>query len=427
MIRQRSEKLFSQSQECIPGGVNSPVRSFRGMKISPPFIKSANGCHIVDEDNNSYIDYVLSWGPMILGHGDSDVKNAIKNQLELGTSFGAPTELELQLANEILSVYDSMDMIRMVSSGTEATMSAIRLARGYTGKEKIIKFNGCYHGHGDCLLVEAGSGALTHGEPNSPGVLPDIVKHTLVAEYNEIASVEALFKSNPGNIAAIIIEPIPGNMGLLLPQDDFLKKLRTLCDQNDSVLIFDEVMSGFRASYDGAEKLFGVVPDLVTLGKVIGGGLPVGAYGGSAKIMKQISPTGPVYQAGTLSGNPLAMTAGLTTLQKIKKLQPYQDLSHSVGEMSKEIDKANKKFGKNYRFNHIGSMFTLFFNENDVSKKSHVDKCDFDMFAEYFTFAMNRGIYIAPSQYEAGFVSVCHSSADLEKTAKCYYDFLQQL
>ncbi|PCJ20324.1 MAG: glutamate-1-semialdehyde-2,1-aminomutase [Candidatus Cloacimonadota bacterium] len=427
MNLQRSKELFDKSQKCIPGGVNSPVRSFKGMEISPPFIKSAEGCYIIDEDNNTYIDYVLSWGPMILGHGDKDVKDAIGKQLNLGTSFGAPTLLELQLAQEILDIYESMDMIRMVCSGTEATMSAIRLARGYSKKEKIIKFNGCYHGHGDCLLVEAGSGALTHGEPNSPGVLADIAKHTLVAEYNDISSVEALFKENPDNIAGIIVEPIPGNMGVLLPQNDFLKNLRSLCDKYNSLLIFDEVMSGFRASFNGAEKLFGVEPDLITLGKVIGGGLPVGAYGGKRDIMKEISPIGPVYQAGTLSGNPLAMTAGLTTLNKLKSLNPYQDLSNSVKEMAKDIKKTNSKFGKNYCFNHIGSMFTLFFYEGEVTKKSDVDKCDFTLFSKYFTFMMERGIYIAPSQYEAGFVSVCHTSQDLEKTAKSYYDFLQQV
>ena len=424
MENSRSTQLFQQALRSIPGGVNSPVRAFRSVGSDPLFIKKASGPNIFDEDGNSFIDYVGSWGPMILGHCHPTVVAAIKAAAESGASFGAPTELEITLAEMVIEAVPSIEMVRMVSSGTEATMSAIRLARGYTGRDDILKFSGCYHGHSDALLVKAGSGAATFGVPDSPGVPADFAKHPLTATYNDLGSVRELVAANKGSIACIIVEPVAGNMGTVPPNEGFLEGLREICTQEGIVLIFDEVMSGFRVAYGGAQEVYGVTPDLTTLGKIIGGGLPVGAFGGKKEIMGLLSPAGGVYQAGTLSGNPLAMTAGIETLKLLKQPGFYQKLEEKSAFVAEGIAKAAKDAGFPIYSTRVGSMFCAFFSKDPVYDWNSAAKCDTKAFANYFQAMLQEGIYLAPSQFETAFVSISHSQEDLEKTiaaaAKCF-------
>jgi len=413
-----SMRFFQDAQKYIPGGVNSPVRAFKSVGCDPLFIKKAFGCKIYDVDDNEFIDYVGSWGPMILGHCHPAVAAAVKNAVDNGSSFGAPTELEVILAEMVVAAVPSIEMVRMVSSGTEATMSAIRLARGYTGRDKILKFSGCYHGHADSLLVKAGSGAATFGVPDSPGVPADFAKHTLTAEYNSMASVKALIAENRGDIACVIVEPIAGNMGTVPPAEGFLEGLRALCTEEGIVLIFDEVMTGFRVAYGGAQKLYAVTPDMTTLGKIIGGGLPVGAFGGRKEIMQLLSPAGGVYQAGTLSGNPLAMTAGIETLKLLKRDGFYRELDEKSAHLSAGIAKAAKDAGYPIYSTRVGSMFCTFFSKGEVYDWTTAAACDTGAFARYFRVMLEEGIYLAPSQFETGFVSIAHSDADIERTIK---------
>ena len=411
-----SAKLFKEAQKSIPGGVNSPVRAFKSVGTDPLFIKKASGCKIQDADNNQFIDYVGSWGPMILGHCHPQVASAVKAAVDNGCSFGAPTELEITLAEMVIKAVPSIEMVRMVSSGTEATMSAIRLARGYTGRDKILKFSGCYHGHSDSLLVKAGSGAATFGVPDSPGVPQDFARHTLTAEYNSLNSVKSLVADNKGEVACIIVEPVAGNMGTVPPREGFLEGLRSICTEEGIVLIFDEVMSGFRVAYGGAQELYGVTPDMTTLGKIIGGGLPVGAFGGKKEIMTLLSPSGGVYQAGTLSGNPLAMTAGIETLKLLQKEGFYSDLEKKSAYIATGIAKAAEKAGFPLYSTRVGSMFCAFFSKEPVYDWTTAAKCDTKAFANYFRLMLQEGIYLAPSQYETAFVSIAHETEDLDRT-----------
>lgn len=424
MNHDRSSALFQLAKAIIPGGVNSPVRAFKSVGADPLFIKKASGCQIVDEDGNSYIDYVGSWGPMIVGHTHPQVVEAVKKAMDNGASFGAPTELEITLAQMVIDAVPSIEMVRMVSSGTEATMSAIRLARGYTGRDKILKFSGCYHGHADSLLVKAGSGAATFGVPDSPGVPVDFAKHTLTAEYNSLESVKILVAENRGAIACIIVEPVAGNMGTVPPREGFLEGLRELCTNEGIILIFDEVMSGFRVAYGGAQELYGITPDMTTLGKIIGGGLPVGAFGGKREIMEKLSPSGGVYQAGTLSGNPLAMTAGIETLNLLKQPGFYVQLEEKSRQVAEGIALAAKSAGYPLYSTRVGSMFCAFFTKGEVHDWTTAAACDTKAFANYFLAMLNEGIYLAPSQFETGFVSAAHSAADIDTTiaaaAKCF-------
>lgn len=420
----RSTKLFQQALKSIPGGVNSPVRAFRSVGSDPLFIKKAAGPRIYDEDGNSFIDYVGSWGPMIVGHCHPKVVEAVKATAESGCSFGAPTELEITLAEMVIAAVPSIEMVRMVSSGTEATMSAIRLARGYTGRDDILKFSGCYHGHSDALLVKAGSGAATFGVPDSPGVPADFARHTLTARYNDLDSVRELVAANKGTIACIIVEPIAGNMGTVPPREGFLEGLRTICTEEGIVLIFDEVMSGFRVAYGGAQEVYGVTPDMTTLGKIIGGGLPVGAFGGKKEIMSLLSPAGGVYQAGTLSGNPLAMTAGIETLKLLQEEGFYQRLEQKSVFVAEGIAKAAKDAGFPLYSTRVGSMFCAFFSKVPVYDWDSAAGCDTKSFANYFRAMLGEGIYLAPSQFETAFVSASHTEKELEATiaaaAKCF-------
>ncbi|AAR33670.1 glutamate-1-semialdehyde 2,1-aminomutase [Geobacter sulfurreducens] len=416
MLTARSKDLFTQAQEFIPGGVNSPVRAFKSVGADPLFIKKAFGCTITDADNNSYIDYVGSWGPMILGHCHPQVVEAVKRAVESGSSFGAPTELEITLARMVIDAVPSIEMVRMVSSGTEATMSAIRLARGYTGRDKIIKFSGCYHGHADALLVKAGSGAATFGVPDSPGVPVDVAKNTLTAQFNDLDSVSKLIDENKNEIACIIVEPIAGNMGTVPPGEGFLEGLRSICDSEGIVLIFDEVMTGFRVAYGGAQELYGVTPDMTTLGKIIGGGLPVGAFGGKKDIMKLLSPSGGVYQAGTLSGNPLAMTAGIETLKLLQADGFYEQLEQTSRRLAEGITEAAKSAGYPIYPTRVGSMFCTFFTSNEVKDWPTATTCDTKAFAAFFRMMLEKGIYLAPSQFETAFVSIAHTEVEIEKT-----------
>lgn len=416
MQHSNSDRLFQQANLLIPGGVNSPVRAFKSVGTTPCFIKSACGSTITDEDNNRYIDYVGSWGPMILGHCHPEVVQSVKNCLDNGSSFGAPTELEITLAQMVIEAVPSIEMVRMVSSGTEATMSAIRLARGYTGRDKILKFSGCYHGHADSLLVKAGSGAATFGVPDSSGVPADFAKHTLTAEYNSLESVKRLIGENRDQISCIILEPVAGNMGTVPPLDGFLEGLREICTNEGIILIFDEVMSGFRVAYGGAQELYGVTPDMTTLGKIIGGGLPVGAFGGKREIMEKLSPVGGVYQAGTLSGNPLAMTAGIETLRLLKQPGFYQQLEQKSAALADGIAKAAKEAGYPIYSTRVGSMFCAFFTKNKVTDWTTASTCDTKVFATYFRAMLDEGIYLAPSQFETAFVSQAHSYDDIEAT-----------
>jgi glutamate-1-semialdehyde 2,1-aminomutase len=411
-----SKQLFERAKKIIPGGVNSPVRAFRGVGGTPLFMTHAEGANIFDADGNKYIDYVGSWGPFILGHQHPAVKEAIIRQAGRATSFGAPTELEIELAELVSSLMPNIEMIRMVNSGTEATMSAIRLARAYTGRDKIIKFEGCYHGHGDSFLIKAGSGALTLGAPDSPGVTEGVAKDTLNARYNDIDSVKALVAANDKQVACIIVEPIGGNMGVVPPVDNFLGKLRELCTKAGILLIFDEVMTGFRVALGGAQAVYNVVPDLTTLGKIIGGGLPVGAYGGKREIMSMVSPSGPVYQAGTLSGNPLAMSAGLATLKILRDENPYPALEKKSAYLADSFAKNIADFSIKATQTRVGSMMCMFFTDKNVVDYDSAVSSDKEKYGKYFHSMLSQGVYLAPSQFEAMFVSVAHSDADVEQT-----------
>ncbi|MEN8179175.1 MAG: glutamate-1-semialdehyde 2,1-aminomutase [Pseudomonadota bacterium] len=413
----RSHDLFTHAQQHIPGGVNSPVRAFRGVGGDPVFIDSASGAYIFDPDGNRYIDYVGSWGPMILGHAHPEVIEAVSSVIHKGLSFGAPTELESQMADKVCELVPSMDLVRMVSSGTEATMSAIRLARGFTGRDKIVKFEGCYHGHSDSLLVKAGSGMLTLGEPSSPGVPASLAEHTITLNYNDSEQVKETFSQIGGQIACIIVEPVAGNMNCIPPLPGFLQTLREVCDRSGTVLIFDEVMTGFRVALGGVQGLYGVKPDLTTLGKVIGGGMPVGAFGGKREIMRKISPLGPVYQAGTLSGNPVAMTAGLKTLELISAPGFFDNLSAKVETLVTGILEKASAAGIPMAKNHVGGMFGLFFTEAyKVSDFAGATACNQERFKQFFHAMLQRRVYLAPSSYEAGFVSAAHTDEDIQAT-----------
>lgn len=418
MNTSNSHSLFLRAQRSISGGVNSPVRAFRSVGTDPLFLTRGNGAYVWDADGNKYIDYVGSWGPIILGHSHPKVVEAIQKQAKYATSFGAPTELEIELAELVKSLMPSIELLRMTSSGTEATMSAIRLARGYTGKDKIIKFEGCYHGHGDSFLIKAGSGALTLGAPDSPGVTIGTAKDTLNATYNNLPSVEALIAANRGEIAAIIVEPVAGNMGVAPPREGFLPGLRAICDREKIILIFDEVMTGFRVSLGGAQELYGVKPDLTTLGKIIGGGLPVGAFGGKHNIMEMLSPLGPVYQAGTLSGNPLAMAAGLATLRILKEENPYPELERKSAFLEKGFAENIRRANVKATQTRVGSMLCLFFTDREVIDYESATTSDTNGFAKYFRTMLESGIYLAPSQFEAMFVSTGHSDEDLGRTVE---------
>lgn len=419
MKRDKSIQLFEESVKLIPGGVNSPVRAFRNTGITPVFINRGMGCKIYDVDGNAYVDYIGSWGPLILGHCAPEINEAIIEAISNGTSFGAPTEQELTIAKLVTEAYPSVDMVRMVNSGTEATMSVLRLARAYTDRKKIIKFNGCYHGHSDSLLVKAGSGALTFGVPNSPGVTPENSAATLTAEFNDLASVEKLFllPENKGQIAAVIIEPVAGNMGVVAAEKAFIQGLRELTAREGALLIFDEVMSGFRVAYGGAAELLGVKPDLACFGKIIGGGLPVGAYGGRREIMAMISPSGPVYQAGTLSGNPAAMGAGIAALTTLRDTPSiYSKLEILGARLENGMKDAANKLGIPLQVNRVGSMLTAFFTDKTVIGFETACSSDTERYNKFFTELIEEGIYIAPSQYEAMFISRSHTEADIDFT-----------
>ncbi len=413
----RSQELFADAQKHIPGGVNSPVRAFRGVGGDPIFVHCAAGPYLYDPDGKRYIDYVGSWGPMILGHAHHEVIEAVASVIDKGLSFGAPTELETQMADKVCELVPSMQMVRMVSSGTEATMSAIRLARGHTGRDKIVKFEGCYHGHSDSLLVKAGSGMLTLGEPSSPGVPASLAEHTLTLNYNDSGQVRELFEKMGEQIAAIIVEPVAGNMNCIPPVPGFLETLREVCDQYGAVLIFDEVMTGFRVALGGAQAHYGITPDLTTLGKVIGGGMPVGAFGGKLEIMQKIAPLGPIYQAGTLSGNPVAMSAGLQTLELISAPGFYDALSTKVETLVDGIMQAARRNNIPLTENHVGGMFGLFFtDQSQVNDFAGATGCDQERFKAFFHAMLERGIYLAPSAFEAGFVSASHEESDIQAT-----------
>ncbi len=411
-----SKKLFKEASEFIPGGVNSPVRAFKAVGGDPVFIASAKGAYIYDVDGNSYIELINSWGPMILGHANELVESALQNAVKNSTSFGAPSEIEVKMARLITEMVPSVQKVRMVNSGTEATMSAIRLARGFTGRDKIIKFEGCYHGHGDSFLIAAGSGAITMGTPDSPGVTEGTARDTLTAHFNDLDSVEKLVDKNKDQIAAIIVEPVAGNMGCILPDDGFLEGLRKICDDHQILLIFDEVMTGFRLSAGGAQELYQVMPDLTTLGKIIGGGLPVGAYGGKREIMEFVSPAGPVYQAGTLSGNPMAMHAGYTILRYLQKTPSiYEALNAKTKAICTGIEDNLKACSLDYTINQLGSMFTLFFNGDQVHNFEDAKRSDLKAFGQYFNLMLEQGIYLAPSQFEALFVSNAIVQKDIDR------------
>lgn len=414
----QSEQLFAQAQKHIPGGVNSPVRAFKGVGGTPIFFDHAKGAYVHDADGNQYIDYVGSWGPMILGHSAPVIIEAVQAQMVNGLSFGAPTGIETTMASEVCKLIPSMDMVRMVNSGTEATMSAIRLARGFTGRDKLVKFEGCYHGHADSLLVKAGSGMLTLGVPTSPGVPAAVAENTVTLNYNDLDSVKECFAQIGDQVACVIIEPVAGNMNCIPPSKSFLLGLRELCDVHGIVLIFDEVMSGFRVSLGGAQQWYGVTPDMTCLGKVIGGGLPVGAFGGKREIMEYLAPLGPVYQAGTLSGNPLAMAAGLAMLKAIQQPGFYPQLEARVRQMLDGFQAAADKRGVPFSSNSAGSMFGLFFTELDevTCFKDVAEQCDGERFNQFFHGMLQQGVYLAPSSFEAGFMSIAHSEQDIEAT-----------
>lgn len=413
----KSADLFAKAQQKIPGGVNSPVRAFAGVGGTPLFIERADGAYIFDADGNAYIDYVGSWGPMILGHNHAAIRDAVIKAAQQGLSFGAPTAMEITMAELVSELVPSMEMIRMVSSGTEATMSAIRLARGFTGRDKILKFEGCYHGHADCLLVKAGSGALTLGQPSSPGVPADFAKHTLTATYNDLDSVREAFMAHPDQIACIIVEPVAGNMNCILPVPGFLEGLRTICDEFGALLILDEVMTGFRVAQGGAQAYYNVKPDITTLGKIIGGGMPVGAFGGRRDVMEFIAPTGPVYQAGTLSGNPVAMAAGHACLSVLIEPGNEKRLAHTTKRLADGFKALADKHGIPLAVNQVGAMFGFFFIDQDtVTCYEDVTKCDIERFKRFFNLMLNKGIYLAPSAYEACFTSLAHNDKEIDAT-----------
>jgi glutamate-1-semialdehyde 2,1-aminomutase len=426
--RQRgSEELFARAVELMPGGVNSPVRAFRGVGGTPRFIASAAGATMTDVDGRTYIDYVGSWGPMILGHAAPEVIEALREALGRGTSYGAPTELECEMAEEIIDAVPSVEMVRMVNSGTEATMSALRLARGATGRNKIVKFEGCYHGHGDSLLVKAGSGVATLGLPDSPGVTASVAANTLTVPYNDAASLEEVFKEHGADIAAVIVEPVVGNMGCVPPREGYLQALRDITERHGALLIFDEVMTGFRLARGGAQELYGVTPDLTTLGKIIGGGLPVGAYGGRRDIMEQVAPAGPVYQAGTLSGNPLAMTAGLAVLRRLRDRSVYDRLEEAGRRLTEAVSEAAREAGVETVTNRVGSMFTTFFNDSEVYDWPTAAASDRGRYGRFFHAMLGEGVYLAPSQFEAAFISVAHTDELLDRTVEAARTALRSL
>jgi len=416
MNRSRSQRLFEAAQQLMPGGVSSPVRAFRAVGGEPLFILRAQGPKIYDVDGNEFIDYVCSWGPLILGHAHPNIAEALKRALACGTSYGAPTELEIQLAQLIKAAMPSIEMVRFVNSGTEATMSALRLARAYTGRDKIIKFEGCYHGHADFLLVKAGSGVATLGLPDSLGVPSAAIQDTLIAPYNNLSAAEALFKRFSGEIAAVIAEPIAGNMGVVPPKPGFLQGLRELTRQHEALLIFDEVITGFRVAYGGAQQLYGIKPDLTCLGKIIGGGLPVGAYGGRKEIMQLIAPLGPVYQAGTLSGNPLAMTAGIETLKLLQRPDVYAKLETLAAQLAQGLIEAAERAKVAIRLNRVGSMLTPFFTAQEVYNYASAKAADANAYARFFWGMLEGGVYLPPSQFEAWFVSLAHTSEEIQRT-----------
>ncbi len=414
-----SEELYSRAIKLIPGGVNSPVRAFRSVGLKPRFIKSGKGARIVDEDGNTYIDYVCSWGPLILGHAHPEVLEALASTMREGTSFGAPTRREVEMAQLIAELVPSIEMVRLVSSGTEATMSAIRLARGYTSREKIIKFSGCYHGHSDALLAKAGSGLATFAIPDSLGVPKALVEQTIVVPYNDLESAKKCFELLPNDIAAVIVEPVAGNMGVVAPETGFLEGLRKLCSGYGSLLIFDEVISGFRVALGGAQELYGVYPDLTCLGKIIGGGLPVGAFGGPRDIMEFLAPVGGVYQAGTLSGNPLAVAAGLTTLRILKRDNPYPVLEQRSERLAKGLGRIFSEKGEKHIINRVGSLLSIFFGIDSVSNYEEALNADKSKFNTFFAKMLDQGIYPAPSAFEAWFLSVAHTDSDIDYTLEC--------
>lgn len=427
MKRAQSESLFQEAQKYIPGGVNSPVRAFKAVGGNPLFIAKAKGPRITDVDGNEFIDYVSSWGPMIFGHAHPRIVDAVSKQAQLGTSFGAPTELETELAKKVVDAVPSIESVRLVSSGTEATLSALRLARGFTGRDKIVKFEGCYHGHGDSLLVKAGSGVLSLGLPDCPGIVADLAKNTLNVPYNDTKAVEELFSKMGKEIACLIVEPIGGNMGVVPPQPGFLELLRKVTAASGTVLIFDEVITGFRVSYGGAQKLYGVTPDLTCLGKIIGGGLPVGAYGGKKEIMDHIAPVGAVYQAGTLSGNPLAVTAGIEMLNLLSQPGVYEDLEAKSEKLCNGFKENVKKLGITATFTRVGSIFSMFFTDQEIISFDSVKTSDVEFFKSYFNAMLEEGIYIAPSQFEAGFMSAVHSNDDIDQTIEAQFRALKKV
>ncbi|PWJ59011.1 glutamate-1-semialdehyde 2,1-aminomutase [Dyadobacter jejuensis] len=423
-----SKSLFAKAQQYIPGGVNSPVRAFKAVGGSPIFIKSAKGALVFDEDGNEYIELINSWGPMILGHGNELILKAVSDAIQHSFSFGAPTRREVEMAELLVNMVPSVEKVRMVNSGTEATMSAIRVARGFTGRDKIIKFEGCYHGHGDSFLIAAGSGAVTFGTPDSPGVTKGVANDTLTAPYNDLAAVQNLVEANKGQVAALILEPVVGNMGCVLPAPGFLEGLRKLCDQEGIVFIFDEVMTGFRLAKGGAQERFGVTPDLTTMGKIIGGGMPVGAYGGKAEIMNCVSPAGPVYQAGTLSGNPIAMAAGLAMLTYLNENpEVYQQLEATGNQLVSGFQATNAKLGLPYTINHVGSMYTQFFTDQVVTDFPSAKSSNLAMFGKYFHAMLQRGIYLGPSQFESMFISTAIDQTMVNRIIEANEDALKEI
>ncbi|HKV41829.1 MAG TPA: glutamate-1-semialdehyde 2,1-aminomutase [Blastocatellia bacterium] len=415
----RSAKLLQKAERVIPGGVNSPVRAFRAVGAGPLFIQRGSGCEITDADGNSYVDYVCSWGPLILGHANPVILEAIKEVAGRGTSFGAPTELEIELAEEVAAAFPSIDKVRMVSSGTEATMSAIRLARGFTGRDRIIKFEGCYHGHSDSLLVKAGSGLATFGTPDSAGVPAGSAHDTLVVPYNDVAALERAFEELGAHIACAIVEPVAGNMGCVAPAPGFLGTLRELTTRSGALLVFDEVITGFRVAYGGAQELYGIKADLTCLGKIIGGGLPVGAFGGRADIMDKLAPLGPVYQAGTLSGNPLAMAAGLAMLRQLRQLNPYAELDRRGARLEAGLRRAAAEAGEPATVNRTGSMITAFFDPGPVTGWASAKKSDTEKYGRFFRAMLGAGIYLAPSQFECAFLGTAHTDDVIDRTIEC--------
>lgn len=422
-----SKRLYRVAQRLMPGGVNSPVRSYTAVGGTPRFISKAKGAYVYDEDGHKYIDYMASWGPLILGHAQTDVVKAVKKATERGTSYGAPCQHEIELSNLIVKSVPSVEMVRMTNSGTEATMSAIRLARAYTGRDMMVKFEGCYHGHADYLLVKAGSGATTFGTPSSPGVPKGFTQSTLLARFNDICSVERLFRRYKNKIACVMIEPIAANMGVIPPEKDFLKSLRQITKRNGSLLVFDEVITGFRLGIGGAQKKYGVLPDITCLGKIIGGGLPVGAYGGKRNIMGLIAPVGPVYQAGTLSGNPLAMAAGIATIKKLREKGVYKKLDSKAGLLVDGIKEILKKQNIKATINSIGSMFTIFFTDLEVIDYSSALKSDTKIYSRFFNKLLDAGIMFPPSQFEAVFVSLAHTEKDIAKTLNVFSNAVKSI